>query len=76
MAGWLTPPTAAVHVAFGNVLGEDRKMCRSRSGGLFVYLQLAWGGGSTTGEDRGGGLTGDYWFIYSLPGGLQYHRGG
>ncbi len=24
--------------------------------------------GSTTGEDRGWGLTEDYWFIYSLPG--------
>jgi arginyl-tRNA synthetase len=32
MAGWLVPPVEAVHVAFGNVLGEDRKMLRSRSG--------------------------------------------
>ncbi len=26
MAGWLAPPREAVHVAFGNVLGTDRKM--------------------------------------------------
>ncbi len=32
MAGWLTEPVKAVHVAFGNVLGADRKMLRSRSG--------------------------------------------
>ena len=32
MAGWLVPPTEAVHVGFGNVLGADRKMLRSRSG--------------------------------------------
>ncbi len=32
MAGWLTPPAEAVHVAFGSVLGDDRKMLRSRSG--------------------------------------------
>ena len=32
MAGWLRPPTRAVHVAFGNVLGSDRKMLKSREG--------------------------------------------
>ncbi len=32
MAGWLAPPVEAVHVAFGNVLGDDRKMFKSRSG--------------------------------------------
>ena len=32
MAGWLMPPVDAVHVAFGNVLGSDRKMFKSRSG--------------------------------------------
>jgi arginyl-tRNA synthetase len=32
MAGWLHPPARAVHVAFGNVLGTDRKMLKSRSG--------------------------------------------
>ena len=32
MAGWLRPPARAVHVAFGNVLGSDRKMLKSRDG--------------------------------------------
>ena len=32
MAGWLRPPARAVHVAFGNVLGIDRKMLKSREG--------------------------------------------
>jgi arginyl-tRNA synthetase len=32
MAGWLRPPARAVHVAFGNVLGSDHKMLKSRSG--------------------------------------------
>ena len=32
MAGWLVEPTKAVHVGFGNVLGADRKMMRSRAG--------------------------------------------
>lgn len=32
MAGWLQPPTEAVHIAFGSVLGDDRKMLRSRTG--------------------------------------------
>jgi arginyl-tRNA synthetase len=32
LAGWLAPPARCVHVPFGNVLGEDRKMLRSRSG--------------------------------------------
>ncbi|MEP7114310.1 MAG: arginine--tRNA ligase [Ilumatobacteraceae bacterium] len=32
MAGWLRPPARAVHVAFGNVLGADRKMLKSREG--------------------------------------------
>jgi arginyl-tRNA synthetase len=32
MAGWLQPPTRAVHVAFGNVLDSHRKMLKSRSG--------------------------------------------
>jgi arginyl-tRNA synthetase len=31
-AGWLVPPARAVHVPFGSVLGEDRKMYRTRSG--------------------------------------------
>ncbi|HUC36976.1 MAG TPA: arginine--tRNA ligase [Acidimicrobiales bacterium] len=32
MAGWLPDSVQAVHVAFGNVLGQDRKVLRSRSG--------------------------------------------
>lgn len=32
MAGWLHPPARAVHVAFGNMLGSDRKMFKTRSG--------------------------------------------
>ena len=32
MAGWLVPPTEAVHVPFGSVLGPDRKMLKSRDG--------------------------------------------
>jgi len=32
MAGWLQPPARAVHVAFGSVLGSDRKMFKTRSG--------------------------------------------
>jgi len=32
MAGWLAPPTEAVHVPFGSVLGSDKKMLRSRAG--------------------------------------------
>jgi arginyl-tRNA synthetase len=40
MAGWLTPPTEAVHVGFGNVLGADRKMLRSRSGESVKLVDL------------------------------------
>jgi arginyl-tRNA synthetase len=32
LAGWLLPPTRAEHVAFGFVLGEDRKKLASRGG--------------------------------------------
>ncbi|MFK8025205.1 MAG: arginine--tRNA ligase, partial [Ilumatobacter sp.] len=38
-AGWLEPG-AAVHVAFGSVLGEDRKMLRSRSGASVKLVDL------------------------------------
>ncbi len=31
-AGWLTPPAQMMHVAFGNVLGSDGKMLKSRVG--------------------------------------------
>jgi arginyl-tRNA synthetase len=40
MAGWLEPPVEAVHVPFGNVLGEDRKMLRSRTGGAVKLVEL------------------------------------
>ncbi len=31
-AGWLVPPARAEHVAFGSVLGADKKMLKTRSG--------------------------------------------
>ncbi len=40
MAGWLAPPTEALHVAFGNVLGSDRKMFKSRSGETVKLIEL------------------------------------
>ncbi|HZB43441.1 MAG TPA: arginine--tRNA ligase [Ilumatobacter sp.] len=40
MAGWLRPPAEAVHVSFGSVLGEDRKMLRSRSGDAVKLIDL------------------------------------
>jgi arginyl-tRNA synthetase len=40
MAGWLHPPAEAVHVAFGNVLGHDRKMFKSRSGDTVKLIDL------------------------------------
>ncbi len=40
MAGWLAPPARCVHVPFGNVLGEDRKMLRSRSGETLSLADL------------------------------------
>src|SRR2546421_10074702 len=33
LAGWLVPPARAEHIAFGSVLGDDRKMFRTRAGG-------------------------------------------
>jgi arginyl-tRNA synthetase len=36
----LTPPAEAVHVGFGNVLGADRKMLRSRSGASVKLVDL------------------------------------
>jgi arginyl-tRNA synthetase len=32
LAGWLRPPARAVHAPFGSVLGDDRKMYRTRAG--------------------------------------------
>jgi arginyl-tRNA synthetase len=40
MAGWLQPPAEAIHIAFGSVLGEDRKMLRSRSGDSVKLIEL------------------------------------
>lgn len=40
MAGWIAPPARAVHVPFGSVLGEDRKMFRTRSGDTFRLTDL------------------------------------
>jgi arginyl-tRNA synthetase len=40
MAGWLPAGTDAVHVAFGHVLGSDRKMFRSRSGDTVKLVDL------------------------------------
>jgi arginyl-tRNA synthetase len=38
--GWLPNPSAAVHVGFGSVLGEDRKMFKSRSGESVKLVDL------------------------------------
>ncbi|MFN3255680.1 MAG: arginine--tRNA ligase [Ilumatobacter sp.] len=40
MAGWLAEPVEAVHVGFGNVLGDDRKILRSRSGDSVKLVDL------------------------------------
>ena len=40
MAGWLKAPAEAVHVAFGSVLGSDRKMLKSRSGEPLKFIDL------------------------------------
>ncbi len=40
MAGWLRPPTEAIHVAFGNVLGPDKKILKSRSGDTVKLSEL------------------------------------
>ena len=39
-AGWLRSPARMVHVAFGSVLGSDRKMLRSRSGEAVKLVEL------------------------------------
>jgi arginyl-tRNA synthetase len=43
MMGVLVPPARAVHVNFGNVLGDDRKMLKSRSGEPAMLLDLVDG---------------------------------
>ena len=40
MAGFLVPPARAVHVNFGSVLGDDRKMLKSRSGDPVRFADL------------------------------------
>jgi arginyl-tRNA synthetase len=40
LAGWLPEGTEAVHVGFGNVLGADGKMFRSRQGGTVKLSEL------------------------------------
>ena len=40
LAGWLPEHVRPVHVAFGNVLGPDRKMFRSRSGQSVKLVDL------------------------------------
>jgi arginyl-tRNA synthetase len=40
MAGWLVSPAHAEHVAFGNVLGPDRKMLKSRSGEPVRFIDV------------------------------------
>jgi arginyl-tRNA synthetase len=40
MAGWLEPPVRAEHVAFGSVLGDDRKLLRTRSGENVKLIEL------------------------------------
>ena len=40
MAGWLPHREQAVHVAFGNVLGPDRKMLKSRSGEPVRFIDV------------------------------------
>jgi arginyl-tRNA synthetase len=40
MAGWLVPPARAEHVAFGSVLGPDKKMFKSRAGESVRLIEL------------------------------------
>jgi arginyl-tRNA synthetase len=40
LAGWLAPPVRAEHVAFGSVLGADRKMLKTRSGENIKLIEL------------------------------------
>ncbi len=39
-AGWLPSPEQAVHVPFGNMLGADRKMFKTRAGGTVKLVDL------------------------------------
>jgi arginyl-tRNA synthetase len=40
LAGWLAPPARAEHVAFGSVLGPDKKIFKTRSGDTVRLLEL------------------------------------
>jgi arginyl-tRNA synthetase len=40
LAGWLAPPAEAQHVAFGSVLGADRKMLKTREGDAVKLADL------------------------------------
>jgi arginyl-tRNA synthetase len=40
LAGWLAPPARAEHVAFGSVLGPDKKMFKTRSGETVRLVDL------------------------------------
>ncbi len=40
MAGWLEAPVRAEHVGFGSILGDDRKMLKSRSGENIKLIEL------------------------------------
>ncbi len=40
LAGWLPHRDQAIHVAFGNVLGPDRKMLKSRSGEPVRFIDV------------------------------------
>ncbi len=39
-AGWLQPPARAEHVAFGSILGPDKKMFKTRAGGTVKLAEL------------------------------------
>jgi arginyl-tRNA synthetase len=40
LAGWLVPPARAEHVAFGSMLGADKKMFKSRAGDTVRLVDL------------------------------------
>ncbi len=40
LAGWLVPPARAEHVAFGSILGADKKMFRTRVGETVRLIDL------------------------------------
>jgi len=40
LAGWLVPPAQAKHIAFGSVLGPDRKMLKTRDGDAIKLTNL------------------------------------